>query len=118
LPPVFVDVNQMHQAFFNICMNSSDAMPDGGALTIETRRGSADDRVFDGMRDIQPDNCCMIRICDTGAGIAPDIINRIFDPFFTTKEVGKGTGLGLSITFGIIKITGGDRREQRTRQGR
>jgi two-component system, NtrC family, sensor kinase len=47
-------------------------------------------------------------VCDTGAGIPEEIMNRIFDPFFTTKDVGKGTGLGLSISSDIIKKHGGE----------
>ena len=50
----------------------------------------------------------VIRIADTGNGIAPEHLSRIFEPFFTTKEAGKGTGLGLSISFDIIKQHGGD----------
>jgi two-component system cell cycle sensor histidine kinase/response regulator CckA len=49
----------------------------------------------------------LVEVRDTGAGIAPEIIEKIFEPFFTTKEVGKGTGLGLSTVYGIVKQTGG-----------
>src|SRR5262249_61678175 len=48
-----------------------------------------------------------IALCDTGTGIAPDVIKKIFDPFFTTKEVGKGTGLGLSQVYGFVHQSGG-----------
>ncbi|MDO8275861.1 MAG: ATP-binding protein, partial [Serpentinimonas sp.] len=48
-----------------------------------------------------------VRVCDGGAGIAPEHLSRIFDPFFTTKPVGQGTGLGLSISYGIVQEHGG-----------
>ena len=49
-----------------------------------------------------------ISVADTGAGIAPEHLERVFEPFFTTKEVGKGTGLGLSQLFGFAKQSGGE----------
>ncbi len=73
----------------NILLNSSDAMPKGGKIIIETKKN----------------NNCELEIIfeDTGIGINKNDISRIYDPFFTTKETGKGTGLGLSVSHGIIK---------------
>ena len=48
-----------------------------------------------------------VDVSDSGAGIAPENMEKIFAPFFTTKPVGKGTGLGLSVCYGIIEQMGG-----------
>ena len=94
LPEIDANSGQLQQVFMNLIINAHHAMPDGGELTFRT--GTVpDDRVF-------------IEIADTGAGIAPEHINRIFDPFFTTKEEGKGTGLGLAVSRNIIESHGGD----------
>ncbi len=85
---LYLDPNQIKQAFLNILMNAIDAMPNGGTLTITTSL-SKDKRSY------------QIEITDTGCGIAPENINHIFEPFFTKKD--KGTGLGLSISYGIIE---------------
>lgn len=88
VPPLRVNPDQIQQVFLNLMLNALDAMPDGGILTISTRRkGGAIEIVFR----------------DTGTGIDEKIRDRIFDPFFTTKPFGKGTGLGLSICYGIIR---------------
>src|SRR5207237_8365197 len=50
----------------------------------------------------------VVKVEDTGSGIAKDDIKKVFDPFFTTKPIGKGTGLGLSISYGIVREHGGD----------
>lgn len=83
---------QLNQVFMNILVNAAHAIEGHGIIRIKTER-EADDIV--------------VRISDTGKGIAPEHLTRIFEPFFTTKEVGKGTGLGLSISYDIIKKHGG-----------
>ena len=85
--------NQLRQVFLNMISNARDAMPDGGTLTITTRR--IDDRIH-------------IDISDTGTGIREENLHKIFDAFFTTKESVKGVGLGLSVCYGFIRDHGGD----------
>jgi signal transduction histidine kinase len=82
------DLGKMEQVIINILSNASDAMPDGGNISIITE---------------QRGGVVRMRISDTGAGIPPENLSRVFDPFFTTKETGTGTGLGLSICYGIVK---------------
>jgi two-component system NtrC family sensor kinase len=93
LPAVECVRSQIDQVLLNILANAAQAITGPGTITIETRR--EDDRA-------------VVAVCDTGPGIAPDVIGRIFDPFFTTKPVGEGTGLGLSISYEIAKKHGGD----------
>jgi two-component system, NtrC family, sensor kinase len=93
LPPVECVRSQIDQVFLNLLANAAQAISGPGAISIETR-------VEEGL--------AVVRIHDTGPGIAPDVIDRIFDPFFTTKPVGEGTGLGLSISYEILKKHGGD----------
>jgi PAS domain S-box-containing protein len=92
LSPVQGNSGRLQQVFLNLFLNARDAMPGGGRLNIATSNG-------DSVR---------VRVSDTGAGIAPEHIQRIYDPFFTTKTAPKegqprGTGLGLSVTYGIIQ---------------
>ncbi|MHC4399369.1 MAG: sensor histidine kinase [Planctomycetota bacterium] len=93
-PQVLMDAGQMQQVFLNLLVNASEAMRDGGRLTIKTRAADARDEV-------------RIILRDTGVGIPPESIDKIFDPFFTSKDVGQGTGLGLAVSFGIIERHGG-----------
>jgi signal transduction histidine kinase len=96
LPAVLADANQLELAILNLSINARDAMPDGGTVTIATRRDPAD-----------PEKV-IVCVGDNGTGMPPEVVARAFDPFFTTKPPGKGTGLGLSQVYGIVKQIGGD----------
>jgi signal transduction histidine kinase len=92
--PVFVDGDrsQIKQLFLNIFLNGIQAMDGGGRLIAEV---------------LSLDNGkILVRITDTGEGIAEENLDRIYDPFFTTKK--GGTGLGLSICYSIVKSHQGD----------
>jgi len=100
------DPNQLENVILNLGVNARDAMPQGGLLTIATKNITIDVFYCD-EQDIPEGDYVMLCVCDSGTGMAPDIVTRAFDPFFTTKEVGKGTGLGLSQVYGFVKQSGG-----------
>jgi len=72
----------------NLILNARDAMPEGGKLLIETE---------------SVDHMLVVRVIDSGIGIAQANLSKIYDPFFTTKAVGQGTGLGLALSYGIVQ---------------
>ena len=90
LPIINVDREQINRVFLNVIINSIEAMPEGGTMTIST---SIEKDLF------------VVKIQDTGEGIREEDIIKIFDPFFSTKST--GVGLGLSITYGIVVSHGG-----------
>lgn len=102
LPLIQGDRQQLRQVFLNLIVNASDAMSQGGTLTVRARPG------------MLPDNkaAVVLEFADTGTGIPPELLPKIMEPFFTTKPAGKGTGLGLAICrrivqahHGIIRLT-------------
>jgi signal transduction histidine kinase len=95
------DANQLELAILNLAINSRDAMPDGGVLTIATRIAE------DWGEELKPGRYLVVSVSDTGSGIPENLLPRVFDPFFTTKSLGKGTGLGLSQVYGIASQSGG-----------
>ncbi len=102
-----VDPGQFETALLNLAVNSRDAMPDGGVLTIETANAVLDDSYVANEPGLMAGPYVLVAISDTGMGIPHDQIGHVFEPFFTTKSVGKGTGLGLSMVYGFVKQSGG-----------
>jgi len=101
--PVRLDPSQVEQVLMNLVVNASDAMPDGGTLTIETSNATlAEPGRREGV-EIPAGDYVLLAVSDTGTGMDERTLARIFEPYFTTKEQGKGTGLGLAITYGIVK---------------
>jgi PAS domain S-box-containing protein len=87
VPPVAGDESALREVLTNLAFNAVDAMPQGGAITLRTRREG---------------DCAVMEIADTGTGMTDDVRRRCLEPFFSTKGE-RGTGLGLSMVFGIVK---------------
>ncbi|MDA8141704.1 MAG: PAS domain S-box protein, partial [Desulfobacteraceae bacterium] len=107
MPSIKADQGQIEQVLLNILLNAADAMPEGGDVFIETAclKGSQAEGKVTLSKSM---DYVMIKVSDSGTGIAKHVIDRIFEPFFTTKGLGRGTGLGLSTAYGIIKNHDGD----------
>ncbi|MBS4148582.1 ATP-binding protein [Pseudomonadota bacterium DY0742] len=100
------DPNQLENALLNLTLNARDAMPGGGTLRIETSRLRIDAEQA-AQHAVPADEYVRLRVIDTGAGIAPGLLDKVFEPFFTTKPLGQGTGLGLSMVYGFVRQSGG-----------
>jgi two-component system NtrC family sensor kinase len=93
LPRMVGDAATLRQVFMNLVMNALQAIEGSGRVEISTRAEASE---------------LIVRISDTGCGIAPDVLDQIWNPFFTTKTVGQGLGLGLAVTYNIVKKHDGD----------
>jgi PAS domain S-box-containing protein len=93
LPIIHADRQQLRQVFLNLLTNASDAMTQGGTLTVRVAEGQTEHGA----------GAIVIEFADTGTGIKPDDLLKVWEPFFTTKGEGKGTGLGLAICHRIVE---------------
>ncbi len=107
LGAVRADPGQIEQVILNLVVNSRDAMPGGGSVTIETRGFDVDESFVRLHPGIRVGSHALVSIRDTGLGMDSETLLHLFEPFFTTKEKGKGTGLGLATVYGIVKQSGG-----------
>lgn len=107
LPPALVDPNQLESAILNLAINARDAMPDGGTLSILTRRASPEDLQRGEAASLPVGSYLAIDVSDNGVGMSAATRDKVFEPFFTTKPVGQGTGLGLSMVYGFAHQSNG-----------
>lgn len=103
LPNVRIDRNQLELAILNLALNSRDAMPNGGRLTIGARSSGP----WPNFPSLQGNDFVVISVTDSGSGMDDATLRRCTEPFFTTKQVGKGTGLGLSAVHGLAAQSNG-----------
>ena len=101
---VRTDANQLETALLNLAINSRDAMPNGGTITI-----SVAEHVIAAAHptSLPPGAYACLVVADTGQGMDEATVARATEPFFTTKGIGKGTGLGLSMVDGLTAQSGG-----------
>ena len=104
---VTADELQIEQVIMNLVLNSRDAMPTGGQLTIRTANVSLDETHAGDHPQLVPGPYAMVAVTDTGDGIDVETKAHMFEPFYTTKEQGKGAGMGLASAYGIIQQSGG-----------
>jgi CheY-like chemotaxis protein len=102
-PWVHADEGMIEQVVMNLAVNSRDAMPAGGQLTIKIAVSELSPEELARHPDGRAGRFVCFSVADTGSGIKPEVLPHIFEPFFTTKAVGKGTGLGLATVYGIVK---------------
>lgn len=98
---IHVDRSMLESCLINLSVNARDAMPNGGKLMFDVKN-----EIRKGDKGLE--DWVVLRVTDTGSGMADDVKKHVFEPFFTTKPMGSGTGLGLSMVYGFVQQSGGD----------
>lgn len=107
-PLILADSPSLQSILLNICVNSKEAMPEGGSISISTENVYLDETYIKTcVNKVTPGDYIEVDISDTGSGIDKNIIDKIFDPFFSTKTDSNHQGLGLSTVFGNVKNLNG-----------
>lgn len=101
-----VDPAQVENALLNLCINSRDALAEGGTIRITSSNQAIED-MEEPCTEPLSGQAVTLCVADNGCGMSPDTLGKAFEPFFTTKPVGAGTGLGLSMIYGFVKQSGG-----------
>jgi PAS domain S-box-containing protein len=102
-----IDGSQLENAVLNLVINSRDAMPDGGTLTIDIANSRIDAADAVSQPELNPGDYVALSVTDNGVGMPASALAQAFEPFFTTKPIGQGTGLGLSMVYGFVRQAGG-----------
>ncbi|NLF30964.1 MAG: response regulator [Planctomycetes bacterium] len=103
LGTVLADRGQITQILTNLCVNSRDAIGEGGTITIATGNVTLDTDFCAAHAWAVPGHYVKFSVTDTGCGMDESTLAQAFEPYFTTKGLGKGTGLGLSTVYGLVK---------------
>jgi two-component system cell cycle sensor histidine kinase/response regulator CckA len=103
LPPVMADPALIEQILHNLILNSRDAMPGAGSLTVSTAAVRVDEAHARQHEGARPGTYVCLSVSDTGCGMTPEVQSRLFEPFFTTKGSGKAAGLGLATVHGLVR---------------
>lgn len=103
IPILLADRGQLEQVLLNLCLNSRDAMPEGGEFVVSTGTVRWEEERIEDQAAMPAGEYVLLTVADNGCGMDEATRKRVFEPYFTTKAPGKGTGLGLSMVYGIVK---------------
>lgn len=101
------DPGQIEQIVINLILNSQDALPGGGVISINTYNIMRAEAEALDLQSLLPADYVVLEVVDNGRGMDEEVKQKVFEPFFTTKQNGRGTGLGLSTVYGIASQNGG-----------
>jgi len=104
LSSVTADPALLDQLLLNLCLNSRDALPRGGRITVETENVLVNGKFRESHPWAKPGRYVLLTVSDDGVGMRREIRERAFEPFFTTKAPGTGVGLGLATVYGIVQL--------------